>query len=116
MTTYFGFAMADGMFPGECAISRKPLTPEQVRGKLEGAVICLNPSHKPTIEAARSRFGLPITIPEKAPTVSLGKGDSLLVMAVRGLLRLEGRHEYTPEEIGKAEFAFGEWTVVEVFA
>jgi hypothetical protein len=109
--TFFGFAIADSMFPVTCTISRKPLTIEEVKEKLAGAQMCLNPSHKPTIDAAVERFGLPITIPEKAPLVNLTSGDSVIVLSVRGLPRLEGRHEYTEEEIAKATFTFGEWTV-----
>jgi hypothetical protein len=33
-------------------------------------------------------------------------------MGVRGLPRLEGRHEYTEEEIAAATFSFSEYTVV----
>jgi hypothetical protein len=73
--------------------------------------MALNPSHKPTCDVATQKFGLPITIPEKAPIVALNSGDSIIVMAVRGLPRLEGRHEYTETEIASATFVFGEWTV-----
>ncbi len=111
MTTYFGFAVADSMFPATCSVRRERLTVEQVRELLAGAVMALNPSHKPTIDAAITRFALPITIPASAPNVSLKPGDSLIVMSVRGLPRLEGRHEYTVEEIEKATFVFGEWRV-----
>lgn len=113
---YFGFAMADGMFPGTCAVSRRPLSVEEVRHAIGSAThepleMCLNPSHKATIEAARRRFGLNIWVPDKAPIVSLRPGDRLVLMSVRGLPRMEGRHEYTKEEIDGAEFSFGEWTV-----
>jgi hypothetical protein len=110
---YFGFAIADSMFPPVCVVRRKPLTPEEVRAVLaEGNVgMALNPSHKPTCEAAVKKFGLPIVVPDKAPIVCLNKGDSIIVMAVRGLPRLEGRHEYTEDEIASATFVFGEWTV-----
>jgi hypothetical protein len=36
-TTYFGFAVADGMFPGDCTVSRATLTVEQVKNSLKGA-------------------------------------------------------------------------------
>jgi hypothetical protein len=110
---YFGFAIADSMFPDRCTVSRKPLTPEEVRTILaeEKVAMALNPSHKPTCEAATQKFGLPIAIPDKAPVVRLNAGDSIIVMAVRGLPRLEGRHEYTEAEIASATFVFGEWTV-----
>lgn len=50
-------------------------------------------------------------IPQKAPVVALKKGDRLLVMGVSGLPRLEGRHEYTAEEVAAAKFRFGLYTV-----
>jgi hypothetical protein len=111
---YFGFAIADSMFSSNCTVVRKPLTPEEVRTILaDGNVnMALNPSHKPTCDAATSKFGLAITIPDKAPIVNLKSGDSIIVMAVRGLPRLEGRHEYTEAEIASATFVFGEWTVM----
>jgi hypothetical protein len=110
---YFGFAIADSMFPVTCTVNRKPLTPEEVRTILaEGNVgMALNPSHKLTCEAATQKFGLLITIPDKAPIIRLNSGDSIIVMSVWGLPRLEGRHEYTEAEIASATFIFGEWTV-----
>ncbi len=113
--TYFGFAIADGMFPASCNVSRRPMTVEEVRDLLQqDYVSCCNPSHVETIAAARVRYGLDIAVPEKAPHVALTPGDSIAVMSVRGLPRLnEVRHEYTKEEIEKATFAFGLWTVAE---
>lgn len=58
------------------------------------------------------RYDIKCEIPEKAPLVSLKSGDQFLVMSPRGLPRLENRHEYTPEEIDKASFAFGLWTIL----
>lgn len=111
--TYFGFAVADSMFPANCQTSRRPLTVEEVKQLLEGGYVsCCNPQHKTTLVAAKSRFGLDIMVPEKAPMVSLVVGDQVIVMSVRGLPRLEeNRHEYTDVEIEKATFAFGLWTV-----
>ena len=114
--TYFGFGIADSMFPeGSCDIVRESLSPELVKFVIdEGGVIpCLNPSHKLTIDAMRTRFGINIPIPEKAPVVKLERGDRLLVMGVSGLPRLEGRHEYTAEEIEAAQFRFGSYTIME---
>jgi hypothetical protein len=111
-TRYFGFAIADGMFPPECEVSRRPLTVDEVKDLVvTGVVSCCNPSHTPTIQAMRSRFGLDIAVPEKAPVVTLKRGDEVVVMSVRGLPRMEGRHEYTSEEVEKANFAFGLWKV-----
>ena len=112
MTTYFGFGMADGMFPAECSISRQSLTPAEAKKMIEtGVVSVCNPSHKATIEALQKRHGIRVEIPEKAPVVKLVPGDAVIVFSPRGLPRLEGRHEYTAEEIKKASFAFGLWLV-----
>ena len=114
MVKYFGFAVADSMFQGDCVIRRTVLTPEQVRAAAAAGELtpCLNPSHAATIAAMRNRFGIDVVIPAKAPLAKLGLGDSVVVMGVRGLPRLEGRHEYTEEEIAAATFSFSEYTVV----
>ena len=113
---FFGFAVADSMFPsGNRIIKRVDLTAEQVRDMAEKGELtpCLNPSHKPTIEAARSRFGIMVEVPEKAPQVQLEEGDSLIVMSTgTSLPRLQGRHEYTEEEIAAATFNFSMYTVL----
>jgi hypothetical protein len=112
MKVYCGFAIADSMFPAECRIVKHQLTVEIVHIAVSnGAIPCLNPSHAATIAAMKERFGITVAIPEKAPLVNLQPGDSVIVMSVRGLPRLEGRHEYTPEEIEKASVAFAEYTV-----
>lgn len=112
---YFGFAVADSMFPAECSI-RKTSASAAVVGRLaeEGHLgICLNPSHAATISAMENRFGIRVPIPEKPPQVSLKAGDSLYVMGVRGLPRLTDRHEYSTEEIGNATFSFSRYEVLE---
>ncbi|HRH31806.1 MAG TPA: hypothetical protein PLK06_00585 [bacterium] len=112
--TFFGFGVAPSMFPADCAIAKRSLSPEQAKGVIaEGVDPCLNPSHKASIDAMQSRFGIEVTIPAKAPVVKLGFGDRLLVMGVSGLPRLEGRHEYTQDEIDGAKFDFSLWTVSE---
>ncbi len=112
MATFFGFAIADSMFPPVCNVSRKPISLREAKEVLENEKVefCLNPSHAPTVEAAK-KLGLKIEIPEAAPKVSLKSGDNVLVMSIRGLPRLEGRHEYTEEEVARATFSFGIWTV-----
>lgn len=114
MTTYFGFALADSMFSGDCDIKRTSLQPEDVREMAEQGVLtpCLNPSHAATIAAAKERFGISIEIPETPPKVTLESGDSVIVMGVRGLPRLTDRHEYTEEEIASAKFSFSRYTVL----
>ncbi len=78
----------------------------------QGVVPCLNPSHEATINAMRNRFGIDMPIPASPPQVSLGVGDSLVVMGVRGLPRLTDRHEYNEGEIAKATFTFAVYEVV----
>ncbi len=110
---FFGFAVADSMFPVQCDVRRQPMSVDEVRASLDDIQFCLNPSHELTIQAARERFNLPIQVPDRAPVVKLNPGDEMIVMSVRGLPRLEGRHEYSADEIAAAEFQFGKWTVVE---
>lgn len=114
MKKYFGFALADSMFTGDVTISRRVLTPEQVKEMARDGVLtpCLNPSHQATIDAARERFGIEVEIPETPPRVVVESGDSVIVMGVRGLPRLTDRHEYTAEEIASATFNFSEYTVM----
>jgi hypothetical protein len=113
MRTYFGFGIADNMFPsGTSTITRRDLTPEQAKAIIaEGVEVCLNPSHALTIGVMRERFGIDVQIPAKAPMANVGHGDRLLVMGVSGLPRLEGRHEYTAEEVAGAKFRFGLYSV-----
>lgn len=112
MKTYFGFALADSMFVGDCQITRCTLSVEEVKAMVaQGVESCCNPSHKATIGAMRSRFGIDVSIPETPPRVVLGSGDSIIVMGVRGLPRLTNRHEYTDEEIAQATFTFSAYTV-----
>ena len=110
-TTFIGLAFADSMVPAECSATRRPLTVEQVREMLPDTVSCCNPSHSNTLEALRGKHGIEVEIPEKAPKVALGVGDSIIVMSVRGLPRLEGNAQYTDDQIALATFAFGIWTV-----
>lgn len=109
---FFGFALADSMFNGNCTIIRRALTIEEVGAKVAaGVASCCNPSHQATIDAMRARFGLNVDIPQTPPRVSLSSGDSVIVMGVRGLPRLTDRHEYTPDEVAGATFVFSEYTV-----
>ena len=111
--TYFGFALADSMFSGACTIRREVIDVDTVRELAAAGALtpCLNPSHKATIDAMQSRFGIEVEIPETPPRVSVGSGDSVIVMGVRGLPRLTDRHEYTEEEIASAVFGFTMYTV-----
>lgn len=112
MAIYFGFALADSMFAGDCiTIDRAVISADTVRALQDDLTSCLNPSHKATIEAMRSRYGIDVAIPASPPQVVLKSGDSLIVMGVRGLPRLTDRHEYTSTEIDSATFTFSEYTV-----
>ena len=112
-TMYFGFGLADNMFKGlKGPFYRDEISSEKAKEIISGGVeICLNPSHQATIHVMETRFGISVPIPERAPVVRLEEGDSLLIMAVSGLPRLEGRHEYTSEEVAAATFSFSLWTV-----
>lgn len=112
MKTFFGFALGDSMFVGDCRIERRVLTVEETRERVaQGVESCCNPSHAATIAAMRARYGIDVPIPATPPRVELQAGDSLIVMGVRGLPRLTDRHEYTEEEIAKATFSFAEYRV-----
>lgn len=106
---YFGFAFSAAMLPeGDVTVSKSDVSVETVKALLVGGnvVSCLNPSHTATIEAAKARFGLEVSIPDNPPRVSLKSGDTIVLMQVRGLPRLTDRHEYTEEEVSKASFSF----------
>lgn len=111
MAKYFGFALADSMFNGDCIITRRSLSVDDVKAMEQEFTPCLNPSHQATIDAMRQRFGIEVAIPEQPPRVILNSGDSVVVMGVRGLPRLTDRHEYTEEEIAGATFSFSMYTV-----
>lgn len=109
---FFGFALADSMFNGDCSIARRTLSADEAKEVIAtGVESCCNPSHQATIDAMRSRFGIEVKIPEAPPRVSLAVGDSVIVMGVRGLPRLTDRHEYTSDEIAQATFGFSMYTV-----
>lgn len=110
---YFGFGVAPSMFPDKCTITKQAISPVTAKDLVAAAEPCLNPSHKATIEALRQRFGIEIEVPASAPIVNLGHGDQMVVMGVSGLPRLEGRHEYTDQEVQRAKFNFSLWTVAE---
>jgi len=112
MKTFFGFALADSMFSGDCQIVRRKLTVEQVTERItQGVEPCVNPSHAATIAAMRDKFGLDVAIPATPPRVCVGSGDAVIVMGVRGLPRLTDRHEYSHEEVAQATFEFHEYSV-----
>lgn len=117
--TYFGFAVADGMFPSSCTVSRRPATVDEAKELIEAAkaagelVVTANASHEATVVAMKERFGIDVPIPETPPRVTLTQGDVVVVMSVRGLPRLTDNRHYTEEEVAQATFVFGVWTVEE---
>ena len=116
MTTFIGLALSDSMFsnlPAGALLERRQITAAGVRERLaKGAVSCCNPSHRATLAALKVRFDLDVPVPERAPKVSLGLGDSAIIMQITGLPRLGGdRHEYTESEVAQANFTFAVWDV-----
>lgn len=110
---YFSFAIADSMFPPTCTVTRHPLTVAEAAATIRAGVVSgCNPSHAATIAALEVRHGIRVEIPAKAPIIKLAVGDCLIVFSPRGLPRLEGRHEYTEDEINGANFVFAMWEVI----
>ena len=113
-TTFFGFAIADSMFPANCTVTRTPLTlPDFVSVLSAGVASCCNGSHDATVAALNSILpeGVTVDIPSLPPVVKLEHGDTMIVMSVRGLPRLTDTRHYTPDEIAGATFVFAKWTV-----
>jgi hypothetical protein len=121
MRIIFGFGVSDSMFlqhNGQIIV-RRELTPEGAqlivaKATEEGILVpAVNPSHKTSLEVMEKRFGISVPVPEVAPKVSLQHGDTLVLMGISGLPRLQDRHEYTSEEVNAATFTFSAWTVIE---
>lgn len=112
MATYVGLALADGMFSEEATASRRPLTVDEARSMVEAGVIsACNPSHALTLAALRDKHGIAVPVPEKAPFVKLAPGDQLIVLSARFPRRLAEGEVWSAEDVDKAEFKFGLWTV-----
>lgn len=114
MTTFFAFAVADSMFPGDCEAARYAISLDEAKLEIAEAaslVVACNSSHEATIKALKNITGIDLPIPAKPPVIKMQPGDRLIVFSPRGLPRLEGRHEYTQDEIDSAEFVFGLWIV-----
>jgi hypothetical protein len=114
MKMYFGFALASSMFQGNCTITRRKLSIDDVRNLLSTHQIlsCLNKSHEASIQAMTEKFGLEVSLPDTPPKVSLEVGDSIIVMSIQGLPRLTDRAHYTHDEVSQAKFEFVLYTVV----
>jgi len=113
-TIFVGLALSDSMFGDDVGrLRRQPLAVSELKNLLESyprIVPCVNPSHKASLDALQQRFGISVPIPNSPPKVLLKPNDSLVVMQIIGLPRLTDRHEYTREEISKAEFRFTLYT------
>jgi hypothetical protein len=90
MTTYIGFAFSDNMVRNNAVAAFSTATVDEVADLVASGdyVSCCNPSHTATIDALRGRFDISVTIPEKAPLVTLEQGDVLFVLKPTGLPRL----------------------------
>ena len=96
------------MFKGNCQISRRNLSPAEVKTFIEeGVTLCVNPSIKSHLE---NYDGIELTIPEQTSVVELGVGDSLIV--TDPLTHLTGE-SVSVAEIISAELNFSIYTVVE---
>jgi len=104
---YVGFAFAESMVEDGAVASFSTVSVEEAKNLLQSDYVsACNPSHRATVVALKGRFGIDVRVPEKAPIVALNPGDRILVMKPGGLPRLEGRSEYTEEEVAKATFVF----------
>lgn len=119
MSVFFTFGVSDSMLLGSEGqmILRDQITPEEAKEIISFAqardnlVVGLNPSHAASISVMQKRFGIEVKIPERAPKIQLQHGNVLVLMGISGLPRLEGRHEYTPEEVAQATFTFSTWRI-----
>jgi hypothetical protein len=111
---YVALALSDSMSPPRCAIEKFSIGPHEAQAFLREAatagrvVSAVNASHKATIDAVRQRFGIDLPLPASGdpPKVLLDYDDEVLVVSVRGLPRLTDRHQYTADEIARAEIVF----------
>ncbi len=112
MTIYVSLAIADGMFPEEVVAVRLPLTVREVKNFVEmGVVSCCNPSHALTLDVLRIKHDIAVPIPEKAPFVSLKKGDKVIVLSARFPRRLAEGEVWSAEDVDQAVFKFGYWDI-----
>jgi hypothetical protein len=113
MTTYIGLAIADGMFPSTCTISRRELNADQVKEIImAGIVTCCNPSHQTTLKALDQKFGIVVPFRIAPVMVSLKSNDSIIVLSARFPRRLAEGETWTQADVDAAEFKFGEWLVI----
>ena len=107
--TYIGLALSAQMVSGTGRLAFEQVPIDQI--KVDGLVSCANPSHKASLEALKTRYGIDIPVSDKAPKVSLvNVGDAIIVLQITGLPR-ETR-EFTTEEVAKAGFSAMKFTIV----
>lgn len=106
--TYIGLAFSAQMLSKKCLIAFDPIAIETIC--VDGLVSCANPTHKVSLDALNSRYGINVPVAEKAPKVSLETGDAIIVLQIAGLPR-ETR-EFTAEEVAKASFSAVKFTVL----
>lgn len=110
--TFFSMEVPYFSFEGHITLSRKELP----RGKAieilsnDETIVSLDPSQRAIVKIMNNYLNTHIEIPENPVEVFLERGDSVLIMQVRGLPQLTDRHEYTQEEIDDADFVFSLWT------
>src|ERR1700742_2223249 len=113
MTQYISLALSDTMFP-DGQFSKESMTPQEAKEWLEiyehDIVSAANPTHTSTFDALNRKFGINLPIPEKAPTVSLVPGDTILIFQAR-LPRLAEGERHAQETVDNAQFSFSLWTI-----
>lgn len=110
--TFISLAVSATMFPESGSIAMAPLNPEQVKEILatESVESALNPSHVTTIDLIRRKFDIDLPIPDKAPKVLLGTGDSVIILQA-ALPRLAEGEKHNDETVNNAKISFRKWTV-----
>lgn len=101
------------MFSGDVLISRRVLTEEDVRKRIECEKIlyCFNSSHVDSVEALRKRFEIG-TLPENPPKIKLRRGNSIIVCTACFKRRLKEGDRYSEEEKNSVKFKFTEYIVL----
>ncbi len=110
---YISLALSDTMFP-EGTFTKESLTPREAQEWLEinehDIVSAANPTHTSTFDALNRKFGINLPVPEKAPTISLVPGDTILIFQAR-LPRLAEGERHSQETVDNAAFSFSLWSV-----
>jgi len=111
---YFALAFSGAMLPRRAIIVvvKTEMNLEELKKEMEEKIkggvkinYILNPSHKATIQVLQ-KWEIPVEIPQTPSRVELSARDVLYLVQVTGLPRLTDRHEYTSEEINRAEWRF----------